>query len=103
MPRTARSSSALTEHRAQGLQLFLVTRVPGLMVAGNGVATGGGKNGGTCPVLFYLDGFKLTGFDFDALRLEHLAGIEAYSRISAPVQYKPLGDYCKVILLWTKW
>jgi len=82
------TDTALIEHRAQGLRLFLAARVPGL---------------NSCPVSYYLDGFKLTKFDFDAFHLEDLAGIEVYSRISAPVQYKPLGDYCKVILLWTKW
>ena len=112
------TDSALIEHRAQGLQLFLATGVPGLMVFGHGVVAGGATDGGRCPVLFYLDGFKLTEMpsgpsdlraaqkqvlDLDALRLEHLAGIEVYSRTSAPAQYKPSGDYCKVILLWTKW
>ena len=38
----------------------------------------------------------------DDIRPDSLVGVEYYSRTSAPVQYKPLGNYCKVILLWTR-
>jgi len=38
----------------------------------------------------------------DNIRPDSLIGVEYYSRTSAPVQYKPLGNYCKVILLWTR-
>lgn len=97
------TDSSLVEHRAQGLQMFLATRVPGLMTVRGRMGFGHGVSAGGCSVLFFLDGFKLTDVDLDAIPLEHLAGIESYTRVEAPVQYKPLGDYCKVILLWTKW
>ena len=38
----------------------------------------------------------------DVIRPDSIAGIELYSRTTAPVQYKPLGNYCKVILIWTR-
>ena len=41
-------------------------------------------------------------FPLDNLRPDSLAGVEVYSRTTAPVQYKPLGTYCKVVLLWTR-
>lgn len=86
----------------------------------------------SCPVLIYIDGFQVTDvhrqpmkppkqaggrgglvatgvdqapralFPLDNIRPDSLAGAEMYSRTTAPVQYKPLGNYCKVILLWTR-
>jgi hypothetical protein len=41
--------------------------------------------------------------DLDALALEHFAAMEVHSRTSAPVQYKRPGDYCTLVLLWTRW
>jgi hypothetical protein len=38
----------------------------------------------------------------DNIQPDSLIGVEYYSRTSAPVQYKPPGNYCKVILLWTR-
>jgi hypothetical protein len=40
--------------------------------------------------------------DLDGIRPDELAGVEVYSRTSAPQQYRPLGNYCKVVLLWTQ-
>jgi hypothetical protein len=116
------TDSVLTEHRAQGLRLFLAYRVPGLFFReGTLVAKNRERD---CAMLVYLDGFSLgptigpsyslapklphnvfarEPIDFDKFRLEELAGIEVYSRADAPAQYRPSGDYCKVVLLWSKW
>ena len=40
--------------------------------------------------------------DLEGVRPDELAGVEVYSRTSAPQQYRPLGNYCKVVLLWTQ-
>jgi len=120
------TDSVIAEHRAQGLQLFLATRVPGLFYScTKSFCTLVAKNAERdCAVLMYLDGFKLgvtigpryslaptmqpnvslqDPIEFDKFRLEELAGIEVYSRTDAPPQYRPSGDYCKVVLLWSKW
>ena len=121
------TDSTLTEHRAQGLQAFLATNVPGVFTtcfSGGGCTLTAKNAERDCAMLVYLDGFSLgptiapryslargmspsthprEPIEFDTFRLEELAGIEVYSRTDAPPQYKPAGDYCKVVLLWSKW
>jgi hypothetical protein len=41
-------------------------------------------------------------FPLDNLRPDSLVGVEVYSQSTAPVQYRPIGTYCKVVLLWTR-
>jgi hypothetical protein len=106
------TDSAITEHRHQGLQVMLATQVPGLKMLQDALVTPGVR--GDCGVLFYLDGFILGqsltprgAFQRDSINLrtirpEELGGIEVYSRTSAPQQYRPLGSYCKVVLMWMK-
>jgi len=121
------TDSVLTAHREQGLRMFLASRVPGLVVWGNGVlARQGFKDLNAykelCAVLFYVDGHVFTPppngavrdgrlqtirdtqtVDLDEFRMEEYAAIEVYTRAQAPQQYRPLGDYCTVVLLWSKW
>ena len=58
-----------------------------------------GRLGDGCRVNFSLDGFLLTEpreprrphvVDLDALALNQISGVEVYSEISTPVQYKPM-------------
>jgi hypothetical protein len=115
------TDSVLAAEHAKSLQLLLVSHVPGLKVVGWGVKSmepalnmGRGsrrslRSGGEgCPVAIYVDGFEVVDDVFDVVNLdplhtEEVAGIEVYSRSTAPVQYRPMGNYCKVILLWMKW
>jgi hypothetical protein len=39
--------------------------------------------------------------DLEIIRPAELAGVEVYTRTTAPQQYRPLGNYCSVVLLWT--
>ena len=39
--------------------------------------------------------------DLEIIRPEELAGVEVYTRTTAPQQYRPIGNYCHVVLLWT--
>jgi hypothetical protein len=84
-----------------------------------------------CPVLIYLDGMQLESVgrkpltlagpqigrgarppppdpnerriaNLDIIRPDELTGVEVYSRTTAPQEYRPLGNYCKVVLLWTR-
>lgn len=114
------TDSALIDNRAKGLKVMLATQIPGLMVAGNGVISGEATGG--CPVYFWIDGFLVTPMpggpigpnglrgvreqqvlDLEPLRLEEFAGMEVYSRLEAPPQYRPPEQFCKVVLLWSKW
>jgi len=114
------TDSALMDNRAKGLKVMLATQIPGLMVAGNGVISG--EVTGGCPVYFWIDGFLVTPMpggpigpnglrgvregrvlDLEPLRLEEFAGMEVYSRLEAPPQYRPPEQFCKVVLLWSKW
>jgi hypothetical protein len=98
------SGAALHSDRSQTLQYVLTTRFNGMVASGNGVV-------GTdrqCRVLVYMDGMLLPTEgklpnDLKPIGVEYIAGIEMHSRQGAPVEYRPLGDYCKVILLWSKW
>jgi hypothetical protein len=73
-------------------------------------------------VLFYVDGHVYTPLpngklsprslqavrdtqisNLDELPMEDFAAMEVYSRAQAPQQFRPLGDYCKVVLLWSRW
>ncbi|MGH9885772.1 MAG: carboxypeptidase-like regulatory domain-containing protein [bacterium] len=109
------TDSTLMDHRTLGLRMFLSTRVPGLKVKGNGVVYGEG-----CKVLFYLDGFEVSPMpsgrvgrggigggngilDLDEYPMHTLAGVETYTRATAPVPYNRTGNYCALILMWTKW
>jgi Carboxypeptidase regulatory-like domain len=131
------TDSALRDDRSQSMQWVLASRFPGIQVREHGIEAMqpsgfGGDN--SCPVLIYIDGFKVSDvsreyikpesprlagggkgtlvpqpeqprriiFPLDNLRPDSLAGVEVYSRTTAPVQYKPLGTYCKVVLLWTR-
>ena len=133
------TDSMLREDRTQSLQYVLSARLPGLQVREQGLMSmqpSGIRGDNECPVLIYMDGFKITDVDalpraggaptpgqsaraknenlnapttrgrvitpLDNIRPDSLIGVEYYSRTSAPVQYKPLGNYCKVILLWTR-
>jgi hypothetical protein len=62
--------------------------------AGSAGGRGGGGGASKAP--------KREITPLDNIRPDTLVGVEYYSRTSAPVQYKPLGNYCKVILLWTR-
>jgi hypothetical protein len=121
------TDSVLTAHREQGLRMFLSSRVPGLVVWGNGVLARRGFKDlkaykELCAVLFHIDGHVFTPppagavhdgrlqtvrdtqtVDLDEFRMEDFAAIEVYMRAEAPPQYRPLGDYCTVVLLWSKW
>jgi hypothetical protein len=137
------TDSMLMEDRTQSLQFILAARFPGIQVHEHGIRSmqpSGLGADSECPVLIYMDGFKITDVDkgpnidpgiqrlggsaggragggggggagkppkreitpLDDIRPDSLIGVEYYSRTSAPVQYKPLGNYCKVILLWTR-
>jgi len=41
--------------------------------------------------------------DLDEFGMEDVAAIEVDTRAQAPPQNRPLGDYCTVVLLWSKW
>jgi len=109
------TDSALIEHRAQGVQLLLAMNVPGLVVRGRTLVSRPGRKGGDCGVLFYRDGFvvyesllaegrfRREPLNLDDVHIWELAGIEVYSLVDAPVQYKRPGDYCKIVLMWSKW
>jgi hypothetical protein len=115
------TDSALMDNRATGLKWMLAMQIPGLRVSGNGVVSG--ETGGIpCSVAFWVDGFLVTPMpdgpigskgladvrqkqvlDLEPLRLEEFAGMEVYSSVETPPQYRPSGMFCKVVLLWTKW
>jgi hypothetical protein len=100
------TDSALTDNRAKGLQLMLVTQVPGFQVFNRGQTRGVTR--GTCSVNFFVDGFRLREVDLDALLLDNFAAMEVYTDVEVPVQYKPMGrpnepPACAIVLLWSKW
>ncbi len=101
--------SLLARNGDQRLSIVLATRIPGLLAGTRGLValdpsgiSGGGLG---CGVNMYLDGFLIADLSstLDEIRPRDLAGIEVYSRASAPPAYRPTGNYCRVILLWTKW
>jgi hypothetical protein len=112
------TDSMLQAERAKSIQQLLVAHVPGLKIVGRGVKAMEPQTrksgmrprrtvGDGCPVLIFLDGFEFSDPEIDVanienIRPEELAGVEAYTLNTVPVQYKRLGDYCKVLLLWTK-
>lgn len=100
------TDSTLNHDRMESLPLLLQSHIPGVMLNSRGlyVIEGSGLLGSpVCGVLIYLDGFKLTDTDLASIRPADLIGVESYSRASAPVQFRPQGNYCKVILLWSRW
>ena len=91
------TDSTLMDRRAEGLRMMLASVIPGFTISGNEGRAGG------CRVNFFLDGFRISDLDLDALLLDTLAGMEVYTEIEAPVQYKAMSGTCRVVLLWTKW
>jgi len=100
------TDSVLQSEHLNSLQLLFATRFPGIKVAGGSVTAmepSGIMNQMNCPVLMYVDGHRvLEGLDLGNMRPDTLIGVEYYSRTFAPVQYRPTGNYCKVILMWTR-
>jgi hypothetical protein len=101
------TDSVLQYEKLNSLQTVLATRFPGIKVFGGGIMSmepSGIMGQMDCPVLLYLDGhnFNQAGRSLQEIRPDELIGIEYYSRTFAPVQYKPVGNYCKVILMWTR-
>jgi hypothetical protein len=102
------TDSTLSHDPVQSLPVLLASHIPGIMVNGRGVFTleGSGLLGSfssACGILIYLDGFKLAEPDLESIRPADLIGVEVYRRASAPVQFRPQGSYCQVVLLWSKW
>jgi hypothetical protein len=106
------TDSALRDERTHDLRSVLTSRFPGITSNGERIVAMGGnpRTGGQCPIMIYLDGYKLSmnpsdTVDLNLIRTEELAGIEVYSLSAAPVKYRPSARdfYCKVILLWTRW
>jgi len=56
---------------------------------------------GGCDPSIYIDGSLGAGAGVDAIRPEHVEGIEIYVGAYTPIQYKSRTD-CGVILLWTR-
>jgi hypothetical protein len=99
------TDSVLQHERLNSLQMLLATRFPGIKVVGNGIMAmepSGLMSAMDCPVLLYVDGHRAAGLTLDTAKPDDFIGVEYYSRTFAPVQYKPVGNYCKVILLWTR-
>ena len=98
------TDSVLASAHALPLSIVLASHVPGLRAIGSQVVSSEGdtRGGASCPVLTYVDGIRLN-ISIDAFHADDIAGIEVYSRAAAPVQYRPTGDYCTVVALWTRW
>jgi hypothetical protein len=82
-----------------GIKVSDVSREQAIKEATQRLAGGGGGKGTLVP---QPETPHREIFPLDNLRPDSLAGVEVYSRTTAPVQYKPLGTYCKVVLLWTR-
>jgi hypothetical protein len=54
-----------------------------------------------CGIVTYLDGSQFMD-DLESIHPTDLAGVEYYPIQSAPGEYRKLGDYCGVLLLWSK-
>jgi hypothetical protein len=90
----------------QSLQVLVASHIPGIMVNSRGLFAleGSGLLGNPiCGILIYLDGFKLSEPDLPTIRPADLIGVEVYKQASAPVQFRPQGNYRQVILLWSRW
>jgi hypothetical protein len=127
------TDSMLRDDRTRSVQTVLATRFAGLQMKDNGVISmqpSGIRADNECPVLVYLDGMQMENVDkaggtpapgrtagrwtggvrndrmvaeLDKIRPDELVGIEVYPRTSAPQEYRPLGNYCKVVLLWSRY
>jgi len=82
-----------------GIKVSDVSREKAIQASIQRLAGGGGGKGTLVP---QPETPHREIFPLDNLRPDSLAGVEVYSRTTAPVQYKPLGTYCKVVLLWTR-
>jgi hypothetical protein len=100
------TDSILHDDRTRSLQSILTTRLPNMAASGKGVTAL--EDGKPCRALIFLDAFEVKPIasapvDLEVIRSDFVAGIEMYSRDSAPPQYRPRGRYCAVVLLWTRW
>jgi hypothetical protein len=98
------TDSVLQADGLNSVQYVLAARFPSLQIRGNGVVSlqqSGLMSGSACTVRVYQDGFLLS-VPLDQIKAKELIGAEYYSRTFAPVQYRPPGNYCAVILLWSR-
>ncbi len=103
--------TVLAKARNQSLPVLLASRFPVSIVAdtmAHGLWTVGklgfwqAQQGLVVPCTFYLDGFKF--YDaLETLKPDDLIGVEYYSPLNAPAQYKVQGTGPCVILLWQRW
>jgi hypothetical protein len=94
---------AYIEKRNPQMITDLFYNQPGLMVQYGGVGSRTvlvNRNGG-CQPMVYVDGVLGDNRNYDAIRPEHVEGIEIYVGALIPIQYKSMTD-CGVILTWTR-
>ena len=82
-----------------GMQLESVKTAPPKLVDPR--AGGGGGRGRGESIVGTPDPDARRIADLEIIRPEELAGVEVYTRTTAPQQYRPIGNYCHVVLLWT--
>jgi len=126
------TDSILADDKTRSLRSVLVSHFGGITFKDRGIVStqpSGLMGDNECPVLVYLDGMQMENVDrtplrvapqsgrrggagpqpkervipdLESMRPEEFAGVELYSRSTAPQEYRPLGNYCKVLLLWSK-
>lgn len=99
------TDSVLRKEPARPIASIMARHFPGLFSSGFDQRIGRLHGGLPCWPEVYLDGVRYSG---DALDLRFIdgmdvAGVEYYTEMSAPVQYRHLGMACGVILIWLKY
>lgn len=103
--------TVLATARNQSLAVLLTRRFPVSIVddtMGQGTWTVGrlaewqSQQAQIVPCTFFLDGFKF--YDpLETLKPDDLVGVEYYTNLNAPVQYRAQGVGPCVILMWERW
>jgi hypothetical protein len=92
------TDSVLKAEKRTPIAQVMARRFPGFRVLGND--NGVGKDNCGVPDL-YVDGNKSVA-DLSIVTAEDVAGVEFYTRASAPVQYRLSTTRCGVLLIWLK-
>jgi hypothetical protein len=99
------TDSVLQKETTQPIASIMARHFPGLYSIGFDQGIGRMRGGLLCRPDVYIDGFRYSGDALDLRVIDGMdvAGVEYYTEISAPVQYRHLGMACGVILIWLKY
>ena len=95
------SDEVLSAERLTPLPTLLRTHLSGFQMPASALAAGPATRT-SCTTMVYVDGLYAPGALESGIDTKDLSGVEYYSAITAPTQFRRAGTACPVLLLWVR-